>query len=672
MANVKISALPVVTSLNSTDILPVVAGTATSQITLQNLSSTLLTVNSASYALTASYALNGGGGVGSVATSGSTLYSTDPVAGPSFSTVNSIFLGNSAGYQAQYASGSNFLGYNAGYGASRAYNSNMLGYDAGYNAYSASNSNFFGQQAGDQAFNAKNSNFFGYYAGKGAVFSEYSNFLGFEAGYNSYSPYSNFLGYQAGYFTNATDSNFFGEGAGYQANANNSNFIGLYAGGYASNASYSNLFGYKVGYNLYNTNGIGPNNIIIGTNITLEDDRADSINLGGIIFATGSYNDPNTDPFSGSLGNGKVGINVVNPTTALHVSGTVSASAFIGDGSGLTNIAGGGGSVSTNGSTLYSTNPSTGGSFNTNGSIFLGTSASYQATDANNSNFLGYQAGYQATYANYSNFLGYQAGYGADFANSFEGYSNFIGYGAGYQASNAPYANFIGDAAGGSATNAEASNFLGKYAGQNATNAAASNFIGINAGKDAINADNSNFLGQSAGISATNAKGSNFFGNAAGYSATTASNSNFFGRAAGYYAYSASYSTLIGYHAGYNDVPSPDTSIGSNNIIIGTNITVSSSRKDSINIGGILFGTGSYSNTTGNAFSGSAGGKIGINVPNPSYNLEVSGSVSMNGFVVLTQVSQSLNFANDAAAAAGGVPLGGLYRNSNAIQIRLA
>lgn len=39
--------------------------------------------------------------------------------------------------------------------------------------------------------------------------------------------------------------------------------------------------------------------------------------------------------------------------------------------------------------------------------------------------------------------------------------------------------------------------------------------------------------------------------------------------------------------------------------------------------------------------------------------------------IILNQVSQSLNFANDAAAQAGGVPLGGLYRNGNVIQIRI-
>jgi len=38
---------------------------------------------------------------------------------------------------------------------------------------------------------------------------------------------------------------------------------------------------------------------------------------------------------------------------------------------------------------------------------------------------------------------------------------------------------------------------------------------------------------------------------------------------------------------------------------------------------------------------------------------------------VLTQVSQSLNFVDDAAASSSGVPLGGLYRNGNFIMIRI-
>ena len=52
-------------------------------------------------------------------------------------------------------------------------------------------------------------------------------------------------------------------------------------------------------------------------------------------------------------------------------------------------------------------------------------------------------------------------------------------------------------------------------------------------------------------------------------------------------------------------------------------------------------------------------------------SLLVTGSANINGFTVLPQISASLNFANDTAAASGGVPLGGLYRSGSFIQIRL-
>jgi hypothetical protein len=43
----------------------------------------------------------------------------------------------------------------------------------------------------------------------------------------------------------------------------------------------------------------------------------------------------------------------------------------------------------------------------------------------------------------------------------------------------------------------------------------------------------------------------------------------------------------------------------------------------------------------------------------------------ISSYLILSQVSSSLNFSNDASASVGGVPLGGLYRNGNVIQIRL-
>jgi hypothetical protein len=252
---------------------------------------------------------------------------------------------------------------------------------------------------------------------------------------------------------------------------------------------------------------------------------------------------------------------------------------------------------------------------------------------------------------------------------------------------------FFGYQSGFNATNAEGSNFIGSSTGFNALSASNSNFLGSNAGNNASNASFSNFLGYNAGTLATSASNSNFIGTYAGYSATNALNSNFLGNNAGQSAASASYSTLLGFTVGYNAAGGA-SGIKSNNIIIGTNITLANGAQDSINLGAIIFATGSYSTIAGTPYSGSVMGRVGINKSNPIYNFDVSGSgnysnnltltgslfisgssnsaVINNGFVVLTQVSQSLNFANDAAAAAGGVPLGGLYRNGNVIAIRIS
>jgi uncharacterized delta-60 repeat protein len=48
-----------------------------------------------------------------------------------------------------------------------------------------------------------------------------------------------------------------------------------------------------------------------------------------------------------------------------------------------------------------------------------------------------------------------------------------------------------------------------------------------------------------------------------------------------------------------------------------------------------------------------------------------SSNTEFNGFVVLSQVSSSYDFADDSAAASGGVPLGGLYHTSGSVKIRL-
>ena len=92
------------------------------------------------------------------------------------------------------------------------------------------------------------------------------------------------------------------------------------------------------------------------------------------------------------------------------------------------------------------------------------------------------------------------------------------------------------------------------------------------------------------------------------------------------------------------------TSISDINLYAGAGtraVKVTGSLDVSNGITGSLFGTASYALTS-------------------SYLNPVT-----NGYIILTQVSQSLNYADDTEAAAGGVPLGGLYRNGNFIAIRI-
>jgi len=364
-------------------------------------------------------------------------------------------------------------------------------------------------------------------------------------------------------------------------------------------------------------------------------DGTNYYNGAGTLLNIGSGG--STFPFSGSA--------VI--TGSLLVSGSLTVSGSLNVTQGITGSLFGTSSWSQNsisssypltvtGSTLRSTfgGVGTATGTNTTGSIYIGLVAGNSATNASNSNFLGSSAGISATNANNSNFFGQQAGQSATNARN----SNFLGYGAGFSATHASQSNFIGWNAGSNTTNASNSNFLGAQAGAGATNAFYSNFLGTYAGQLATNANNSNFFGQNAGYESTNANNSNFLGQYAGAFSDNAFYSNFLGHRAGTYATSASYSTLLGFQAGYEPQGISSLSIGSNNIIIGTNITLPAQRKNSINLGGIIFATGSYSTTTGNPYSGSqfGTGRVGINVVNPTYTLEVGGTVA---FPNITNVS---------------------------------
>lgn len=213
--------------------------------------------------------------------------------------------------------------------------------------------------------------------------------------------------------------------------------------------------------------------------------------------------------------------------------------------------------------------------------------------------------------------------------------SIMFGWNAGGSSNNINGVTFLGNRAGRNTVNIDGSNFIGTETGLQ-TSASRSNFIGQYTGRYATNASDSNFFGYAAGNSASAASNSNFLGYQAGGQATSASNSNFFGVSAGQSAVSASFSTLIGHQVGFETTATASNSIGSNNIIIGTNITLAPQQSDAINLGGIIFATGSYATPSGTPFSGSMpSSRVGIATTTPQFTLDVSGSTRLNDILIL-------------------------------------
>ena len=118
-----------------------------------------------------------------------------------------------------------------------------------------------------------------------------------------------------------TNNIFLGQEAG-AIKINESIFLGKQTGKNAEDAAYSILLGSYVGSTSVTANSIGNNNIIIGNSITLPIGKANAINIGGILFGSGSYW-ANTGIASSSPAGGNIGINIVDPQFNLHVSGTV-------------------------------------------------------------------------------------------------------------------------------------------------------------------------------------------------------------------------------------------------------------------------------------------------------------------------------------------------------------
>ena len=58
------------------------------------------------------------------------------------------------------------------------------------------------------------------------------------------------------------------------------------------------------------------------------------------------------------------------------------------------------------------------------------------------------------------------------------------------------------------------------------------------------------------------------------------------------------------------------------------------------------------------------------NKPKDVINISTVGDLTVTGILSISGLL-ALNYASDAAAAAGGVPIGGLYHNAGAVRVRL-
>ncbi|HCT84935.1 MAG TPA: hypothetical protein DF296_07010 [Candidatus Margulisbacteria bacterium] len=254
---------------------------------------------------------------------------------------------------------------------------------SGYAAGSINNGSenvFNGVQAGQNNTSGYANVFSGRSAGWGNGNGHDNVFIGKEAGSANSSGANNVgIGTNAGRYRGATGT------AGM--NPNNSVYIGYTARGYDDNDNNSIVIG-------YNAVGIGANTVVLGNSSIV------------------------TTVLTGNVGIGKT-----NPAQKLDVNGTVKATAFVGDGSGLTNLpAAVTPSVLMSGST-YLYRIGTANLYNT----FVGSDAGNRNISGGNNLFTGYKAGYYNTTGAYNVFNGYYAGY----SNTTGMYNVFDGVNAG-------------------------------------------------------------------------------------------------------------------------------------------------------------------------------------------------------------------------------------------------
>jgi hypothetical protein len=219
-----------------------------------------------------------------------------------------------------------------------------LQFDTLFRVFPANSNFFFGQNTGAAITTGLFNNFIGGDAGRETTIGNFNNFLGSSAGEKNTTGSANqFIGNATGANNTTGSSNIFiGNSTGNENRTGSFNyFIGNSAGRNNRNGNMNIFIGRQAGYNTVDTLS-GSNNIGIGAlagdnikfgaskNIAIGDsidypiaDGNKQLTIGNLIFGVNMDSTGTAIPV-----NGKIGILNNNPSTALDVSGAITATAF--------------------------------------------------------------------------------------------------------------------------------------------------------------------------------------------------------------------------------------------------------------------------------------------------------------------------------------------------------
>lgn len=317
-----------------------------------------------------------------------------------------------------------------------------------------------------------------------------------------------------------------------------------------------------------------------------------------------------------------------------NFSGIVTASSFVGDGSGLTNLP------------VFSDFVRTDAGIHTLGNVGVGTTNPQVRLQIGGVlGFEVYDRTQEGSSTNPDLVIGTNiligdntTGPNLDFGSTdYEGMNNiFIGVGAGSSATTVYGNHFIGKFAGRYTTTGSSNNFFGRSSGRNNTTGFSNNFFGLSSGHDNTTGTFNAFFGTDTGYYNTIGESNSFTGGAAGFYNTSGCYNSFFGSGAGLYNQTGSFNTFLGSYNGISTSSSYKILIGSGGSW-GNNFDSPDTTKDTQ----LAIGIRTSSEPSNYWIVGDENFNIGIGITNPSEKLSVGGNISLNQTTIYGSVQAS-------------------------------